>query len=235
MFYFFNNLARRDCNVTEITFNAITVECSIETKRSVSNEAIVTTVMAKTVDVDSTSQNCSISNTESSCTIRNLQVCTSYSVSLITCLRNINCGDVVIIGEDIRTDKSSNVELIAALVVVCAIVVILVILLAVFWKRIQSLRNKTTVVHSQNDVNGFIINYFEPEESFTSVDILHPPIAFENYQDYVRSLQGEGQMANLFKYLNNLTKEQEANFHLSTNAASMLGPQNRYRDILPCK
>uniref|UniRef100_A0A0R3SZ40 Fibronectin type-III domain-containing protein n=1 Tax=Hymenolepis diminuta TaxID=6216 RepID=A0A0R3SZ40_HYMDI len=114
----------RDCNVTEITFNTITVECSIETKRSVSNEALVTTVMAKTVDVDSTSQNCSISNTENSCTIRNLQACTSYSVSLITCLGNINCGDVVIIDEDIRTDKSSNVELITALVVVCAIVVI---------------------------------------------------------------------------------------------------------------
>uniref|UniRef100_A0A0R3SZJ6 Fibronectin type-III domain-containing protein n=1 Tax=Hymenolepis diminuta TaxID=6216 RepID=A0A0R3SZJ6_HYMDI len=105
---FFYNLDRRDCNVTEITFNTITVECSIETKRSVSNEALVTTVMAKTVDVDSTSQNCSISNTENSCTIRNLQACTSYSVSLITCLGNINCGDVVIICEDIRTGWYTN-------------------------------------------------------------------------------------------------------------------------------
>ncbi|KAM3177582.1 hypothetical protein ACTXT7_004282 [Hymenolepis weldensis] len=222
-----------NCNITEITSNSLSVKCSIETKRSVSNEALVTTVMAKTVGVNSTSQNCSISNSDNSCTIRNLQACTGYSVSLITCIGNIYCGNVTIICENISTDNSSNVELIVALVVVCAILVVLAILLAIFWKRIKSLRHRIPVVQNQNDVNSFIITYFEPEELYTSVDILHPPIAFDNYQDYVRSLQGEGQMANLFKYLNNLTKEQEENFHLSTDAANMVGSQNRYRDILP--
>nr|CDS30077.2 tyrosine protein phosphatase non receptor type [Hymenolepis microstoma] len=63
--------------------------------------------------------------------------------------------------------------------------------------------------------------------------MLYPSVAFDNFEDHVKSLEAEDQMSNLFKDLKNLTTEQERNLQLSVNAASMMESQNRYCDILP--